>query len=229
MYNILICDDDKNIVDALEIYLKCDEYILYKAYNGEEALEIIKNENIHLVILDIMMPVMNGMVALSEIRAISNVPVILLTAKNLDTDKILGLNLGADDYITKPFNPIEIAARVNSQLRRYTKLGSSIQETHQFEAGDILLDDMKKMVQVAGETVSLTKTEYDILKFLISHPNQVFSVSEIYKNVWKEELIGSKRIVSVHIRHLREKIEIDPGNPRYIKVVFGQGYMFERN
>jgi len=229
MNNILICDDERDIVNALKIYLTNPNYKLFEAYNGYEALEIIKNEDIHLILLDIMMPKMDGMTALAKIRENSNVPIIMLTAKSEDSDKILGLNIGADDYITKPFNPLEVAARVNSQLRRYRKLGSDVKQTEVYSLGGIDLNDETKTVTVDGEPVSLTPKEYEILKLLISSPGKVYSPREIYKLVWKEAPVnGNDNTVAVHIRHLREKIEINPNEPRYIKVIFGQGYKMEK-
>lgn len=225
MNHILICDDEKDIVNALKIYLSNPNYKLFEASNGEEALEIVKQEEIHLVLLDIMMPVMDGVTALSKMREFTNVPIILLTAKSEDVDKILGLNLGADDYITKPFNPLEVVARVNSQLRRYTHLGAKVNEDDTFIIGGIELRDKSKIVTVDGEVVSLTPKEYDILKLFMANPEKVFSPKQLYAQVWKEEpLMGTENTVAVHIRHLREKIEINPTEPRYIKVVFGQGY-----
>ena len=207
---IVICDDDKDIVRALQIYLSNRNYELLCAYTGREALDFVKKGDVSLVLLDIMMPEMDGITALRAIREKSNVPVILITAKSEDADKVLGLDVGADDYITKPFNPIEVLARVRSQLRRYNKLGGS--------------EDSSKM---DGEEVSLTPTEYEILKFLMSHPKQVFSPRQIYSEVWKDTPIGSEGTVAVHIRHLREKLEIEPSDPRHFKVVWGQGYKFE--
>ena len=224
MYNILICDDEKDIVSALKIYLSDGNYTLFEAYNGEEALAIVEKEDIHLVLMDIMMPKMDGISAMVKIREISNVPVILLTAKSEDTDKVLGLNLGADDYITKPFLPVEVLARVRSQLRRYLTLGGGSMTPSSYVIGGIALDDKAKTVTVDGEEVLLTPTEYDILKLLMEHPGQVFSPKEIYSRVWKDIPDGSENTVAVHIRHLREKIEITPAEPRYLKVVWGQGY-----
>ena len=224
MANILICDDDRDIVSALAIYLSDPDYTLFRAYNGREAVEICAREEIHLVLLDIMMPVMDGITALAKIRETSNVPVILLTAKSEDTDKILGLNVGADDYITKPFNPLEVTARVRSQLRRFLKLGGGAVRPEAFAIGGIELNDRTKEVTVVGDPVSLTPKEYEILKLLMADPDRVFSPKEIYEQVWKEKPLGSENTVAVHIRHLREKIEIDPADPRYVKVIFGQGY-----
>ena len=228
MHNILICDDERDIVNALKIYLNNPEYKLFEAYNGLDAIDIVSREDIHLILLDIMMPKMDGITAMSKIRETCNAPIILLTAKSEDTDKILGLNVGADDYITKPFNPLEVAARVNSQLRRYTRLGSETIKQETYILGGIELDDTKKTVTVDDTLVALTPKEFDILKLLISTPGKVYSPKEIYTQVWKESpLPGNDNTVAVHIRHLREKIEINPNEPRYIKVIFGQGYKME--
>lgn len=228
MYNILICDDEKDIVSALKIYLADANYTLYEAYTGKEAISVMENNDIHLILLDIMMPEMDGISAMVKIREWSNVPIILLTAKSEDTDKILGLTVGADDYITKPFNPVEVSARVKSQLRRYMQLGGGSVKSHVCRIGGIELDDKAKNVTLDGEPVSLTPTEYDILKLLMEHPGQVFSPRELYKRIWKEVPYGSENTVAVHIRHLREKLEIDPAEPRYLKVVWGQGYKMEK-
>ena len=228
MYNILICDDERDIVNALKIYLADPNYTLFEAHTGAEALDILDREDIHLVLLDIMMPEMDGITALSKLRERSNVPVILLTAKSEDTDKILGLNVGADDYVTKPFNPVEVAARVRSQLRRYFQLGGGTVRPEVLTLGGIQMDDREKTVTLDGDPVSLTPTEYDILKLLLEHPGQVFSPREIYRRVWRDAPFGSENTVAVHIRHLREKIEIDPAEPRYLKVVWGQGYKLEK-
>lgn len=227
MYNILICDDEKDIVSALKIYLASDDYKLYEAYDGTEALEVIENNDIHLAILDIMMPRMDGIHVLSKIRKTCNIPVIFLTAKGEDTDKILGLNIGADDYVTKPFNPVELLARVKSQLRRYMELGAAPIKKNVLEIGDIILDDEAKEVSLMGEKVSLTPKEYGILKFLMQNHGKVFSPTDIYRGVWKENAYGAEGTVAVHIRHLREKLEINPEQPRYLKVVWGQGYKIE--
>lgn len=227
MYKIMICDDEKDIVRALDIYLKAEGYSTVLCYSGKEALEAMHKEEIHLVLMDIMMPEMDGISAMVEMRAFSNVPVILLTAKSEDTDKILGLNVGADDYITKPFNPVEVLARVKSQLRRYMMLGGTQNTQNALQLGGITLDNCEKSVTVDGEPVFLTPTEYEILHLLMQHPNQVFSPTEIYKEVWKDDPFGAESTVAVHIRHLREKLEIDPAAPRYIKVVWGQGYKIE--
>lgn len=227
MPNILICDDEKDIVNALKIYLSDPDYTLFEAYNGREALEILKNNEVHLILLDLMMPVMDGMTAMAKIRETSNVPIVVLTAKSEDSDKILGLNVGADDYITKPFNPLEVTARVRSQLRRYLKLGGGTEAPEEYRIGGIELNDRTKDVTLDGEKVSLTPKEFEILKLLISNPGRVFSPQEIYSSVWKENPYGTDNTVAVHIRHLREKLEIDPAEPRYIKVIFGQGYKME--
>lgn len=228
MPNILICDDEKDIVNALKIYLSNPDYILFEAFNGKEALDILQREEIHLVLLDLMMPVMDGVTAMAHIRNISNVPVIILTAKSEDSDKILGLNIGADDYITKPFNPLEVVARVRSQLRRYLKFGSAVMPDEILRIGGLELNDATKEVRVDGELAALTPKEFDILKLLMGNPGKVFSPKEIYTLVWKEKPFGTENTVAVHIRHLREKIEIDPADPRYIKVIFGQGYKIEK-
>ncbi len=228
MYNILVCDDEKDIVSALKIYLEPEGYRVLEAYNGQEALDILDREQVHLILLDIMMPKMDGISAVVKLREYSNVPVILLTAKSEDTDKVLGLNIGADDYITKPFNPLEVLARVRSQLRRYMQLGGSVSGEGAVTIGNISLDDSSKDVTVDGEAVNLTPTEYEILKLLMNNPGRVFSPREIYKLVWKDEPYGAETTVAVHIRHLREKVEINPAEPRYIKAVWGQGYKMER-
>lgn len=227
MYNILICDDEKDILNALNIYLSNADYNIFEANNGIEAISIVKSYDIHLVLMDIMMPEMDGITAMVKIREISNVPVILLTAKSQDIDIILGLNVGADDYITKPFNPVEVAARVRSQLRRYLKLGSGEISKDVFTIGAIELNTKTKEVKVDGDIKQVTPKEFEILKLLISNPNKVFSPKEIYQRVWNEVPLGNDNIVAVHIRHLREKIEINPAEPRYLKVVFGQGYKIE--
>lgn len=227
MPNILICDDERDIVNALKIYLSDPDYTIFEAYNGLEAVETVEREEIHLILMDIMMPQMDGITAMAKIRARSNIPVILLTAKSEDTDKILGLNVGADDYITKPFNPLEVSARVRSQLRRYLHLGGGAAQST-ITIGGIELDDSAKSVTVDGAPVSLTRTEYEILHLLMKSPGRVFSPKEIYQLVWKERPYGTDNTVAVHIRHLREKIEIDPAQPRYIRVVFGQGYLMEK-
>ncbi len=228
MYNILICDDEKDIVNALKIYLSDSQYHFFEAYNGKQALEIIENNEIHLVLLDIMMPVMDGIETLTELRRFSNIPVIFLTAKSEEVDMILGLNIGADDYITKPFRPMEVTARVKSHLRRFLQLGSGKTTPEVLRIGGVELNDKAKQVLVDGETISLTPTEYEILKLLMEHPGEVFSPKEIYRRIWKENPYGTENIVAVHIRHIREKIEIDATNPRYLKVIWGQGYKMEK-
>lgn len=227
MATVLIVDDEKDIVSALKIYLRPEGYDLLEAYTGLEALEIVKNRPVDLVLMDIMMPGMDGMQATSLLREISNIPVILLTAKSEDTDKIMGLNIGADDYITKPFNPAEVVARVRSQLRRYMRLGGQPVTPGKLVIGGIVLDDAAKSVTVDDVPISLTPMEFGILKLLMEQPGQVFSSEEIYRRVWKDTPLGSEGTVAVHIRHLREKIEINPSEPRYIKVVWGQGYKVE--
>ncbi len=227
MYCILVCDDEKDIVSALQIYLSSDGYEVVEAYNGQEALDAIKEKEIHLVLMDIMMPVMDGITAMVKIREVSNVPVILLTAKSEDIDKVLGLTVGADDYVTKPFNPVELQARVKSQLRRYMKLGGGVIKEDVLSIGGIEVDDKAKEVTLDGDVVSLTRTEYDVLKLLLKHKGQVFSPAQIYQNVWKDVAFGTENTVAVHIRHLREKLEYDPANPRYLKVVWGRGYKME--
>lgn len=229
MYNILVCDDEKDIVSALKIYLAAEGYQIYEAYNGEEALQILSEQEIHLVLMDIMMPKMDGISAMVQIRQQSNVPVILLTAKSEDTDKILGLNIGADDYVTKPFNPVELQARVKSQLRRYMQLGGGVKHQNRelLSVGGIELNDDKKEVTLDGERVALTRTEYDILKLLMENQGTVFSPAQIYTKVWKDNPYGTENTVAVHIRHLREKIEYNPAEPRYLKAVWGRGYKIE--
>ena len=228
MYNILICDDEKDIVNALKIYLNDSEYQFFEAYNGKQALEIIESNEIHLVLLDIMMPVMDGIETLTRLRQFSNIPVIFLTAKSEEVDMIMGLNMGADDYITKPFRPMEVTARVKSHLRRFLQLGAGEIKPEVLRIGGIELNDKTKQVLVDGENISLTPTEYEILKLLMEHPNEVFSPKEIYRRIWKENPFGTENIVAVHIRHIREKIEIDATNPRYLKVIWGQGYKMEK-
>ena len=229
MYNILVCDDDKEIVKAIEIYLKKQGYNVFKAYNGNECLDVLKNNNISLIILDIMMPEKDGMETLNEIREEYNLPVIMLSAKSEDQDKIEGLNLGADDYITKPFNPLELIARVNSGIRRYTSLGSKNEEESNliYRTGDLIINDETKKVTVDGKEIKLTPTEYNILKFLTKNKGIVYSIDKIYENVWDDEAYGADNIIAVHIRHIREKIEIDPKNPKYLKVIWGIGYKIE--
>ena len=228
MYKILICDDQPDIVNALKIYLAPEGYELFEAYTGEEALKLAKSNDLHLILLDIMMPGMDGITATSKIREFSNVPIILITAKSETEDKVIGLNVGADDYITKPFVPVEVLARVRSQLRRYARLGSRLeQQPGILTIGGITLDDCTKSVTVDGEPAALTPTEYSILHLLMSNPGRVYSTKALYEAVWQEAALGSEGAVAVHIRHLREKIEINPSEPRYLKVVWGQGYKME--
>jgi DNA-binding response OmpR family regulator len=227
MYNILICDDEKDIVSAIDIYLRTAGYNVYRAYNGLEAIEAVQQNEIHLILLDVMMPKMDGITAMAKIREISNVPIIMLTAKGEDTDKILGLEVGADDYVTKPFNPVELMARVKSQLRRYMQLGGGGVKSDRLVIGGIELDDVSKQVTLDGELLALTPTEYDILRLLMENRGKVFSTKEIYRAVWNEDPLGAEGSVAVHIRHLREKIEINPSDPRYIKVIWGRGYRME--
>ena len=229
MYNILVVDDDKEIVGAIEIYLKKEGYNILKAYNGEEALDIVASNEIHLIILDIMMPKKDGLETLEEIRKTKTIPVILLSAKSEDYDKIGGLNSGADDYITKPFNPLELIARVNSVLRRYVSFGSLKKEENGnvYKTGGLVVNDDTKKVTVDGKEVKLTATEFNILKFLLANKGKVYSIPQIYENVWNEEGFGAENIIAVHIRHIREKIEINPKEPRYLKVIWGAGYKIE--
>ena len=228
MYNILICDDQPDIVNALKIYLTPEGYHLFSASTGRQALDLVRREDIHLILLDIMMPEMDGITATAKIREFSNVPIILLTAKSETEDKVLGLNVGADDYITKPFVPVEVLARVRSQLRRYAQLGSRPdQQPGSQTIGGVTLDDRTKSVTVEGEQVALTPTEYSILHLLMANPGKVYSTKALYEAVWQEAALGSEGAVAVHIRHLREKIEINPSEPRYLKVVWGQGYKME--
>lgn len=223
MVRILVCDDERDIVSALKIYLEAEGYTVLTAYDAREALDLLAREDVQLAILDVMMPGLDGISALGRLRQFSNIPVLLLTAKSEDADKIIGLNAGADDYITKPFNPVELAARVRANLRRYTKLGGQMM-SDELTVNGLTMSLRSKEVTVWGESVVLTPTEYDILRFFMEHPGQVFSPREIYESVWKEKFVGGDGTVAVHIRHIREKIEIDPGEPRYIKAVWGQGY-----
>jgi len=227
MYNVLICDDQPDIVNALKIYLSAEGYGVLQAANGQQAVDAVATQDVHLVLMDIMMPVMDGIVATSRIRAFSNVPIILLTAKSETEDLVLGLNVGADDYITKPFVPVEVMARVRSALRRYAKLGSRTENADELVVGNISLNDTTKTVCVDGDPVTLTPIEYNILRFLMRSPGKVYSTKALYEAVWQEAAFGSEGAVAVHIRHLREKLEIDPSNPRYLKVVWGQGYKME--
>ena len=230
MYNILVCDDDKEIVQAIEIYLAKEGYNVLKAYDGEQALKVMNKNTIHLVILDIMMPNKDGIETLDEIRKTSSIPVIMLSAKSEDEDKIKGLNLGADDYVTKPFNPLELIARVNSGIRRYTKLGAMEEEAAQniYKTGELIIDDNLKKVTVDEKEVKLTPTEYNILKFLTKNKGIVYSIEQIYQNVWEDEAYAAENIIAVHIRHIREKIEINPKEPKYLKVIWGIGYKIEK-
>ncbi len=229
MFNILVCDDDKEIVDAIEIYLNQDGYHILKAYDGEQAIEIMKKEEVHLLIMDIMMPKLDGIRATLKIRESSSIPIIMLSAKSEDTDKILGLNIGADDYITKPFNPLELAARVKSNLRRYTSLGSmNVDNKSLYQVGGLVINDDTKQVTVDDEPVKLTPIEYNILLLLVKNQGRVFSIDQIYENIWNEDAIGADNTVAVHIRHIREKIEINPKEPRYLKVVWGVGYKVDK-
>ena len=229
MFNILVCDDDKEIVDAIEIYLNQDGYHILKAYDGEQAIEIMKKEEVHLLIMDIMMPKLDGIRATLKIRESSSIPIIMLSAKSEDTDKILGLNIGADDYITKPFNPLELAARVKSNLRRYTSLGSmNVDNKSLYQVGGLVINDDTKQVTVDDEPVKLTPIEYNILLLLVKNQGRVFSIDQIYENIWNEDAIGADNTVAVHIRHIREKIESNPKEPRYLKVVWGVGYKVDK-
>jgi len=227
---ILVCDDDRDIVNAIEIYLKAEDYTVICAYNGLEVLEILKEDDeIKLIIIDVMMPKMDGITATMKIRENRNIPVIILSAKSEDTDKVLGLNIGADDYITKPFNPIELIARVRSQIRRYTKLGTHVEKQGIITIGGLVLDDEKKEVCVDGDIVKITPIEYKILKLLMENSGRIFSIDEIYEKVWNEPSFSADNTVSVHIRRIREKIEINPKEPKYLKVVWGIGYKIEKN
>ena len=227
MYNILVVDDDKEIVKAIEIYLGKENYQIYKAYDGEQALKQIKNNEIHLVILDVMMPHKDGLETLEEIRKDKNIPVIILSAKSEDIDKINGLNIGADDYVTKPFNPVELIARVNALIRRYTKLGAIEEKQGVIKNGELAIDDELKKITVDGRNIRLTPTEYNILKFLTQNKGKVFSIEQIYSNVWDGECYAADNVIAVHIRHIREKIEINPKEPKYLKVIWGVGYKVE--
>jgi len=226
--NILVCDDDKEIVEAINIYLINEGYKVYKAFNGLEALKVLEEETIHLVIMDIMMPQMDGMRATMKLREEFNIPVIMLSAKSEDTDKIMGLNMGADDYMTKPFNPLELIARVKSQLRRYTTLGSLENKNNVYKSGGLAIDDESKRVTVDGEEIKLTPVQYKILKLLTANAGRVFSIEQIYENVWNETAFNAENTVAVHIRKIREKIEINPKEPKYLKVVWGIGYKVEK-
>ena len=227
MYTVLICDDERDIRSALRIYLTAEGYDVLEAANGAEALEMLERHQVHLVLMDIMMPGMDGMTATAKLRERSNVPVILITAKSEDNDKILGLTVGADDYVTKPFNPLEVLARVRAQLRRYARLGGMSAKSSDLSCGGVVMDDDAKQVTLNGEEIALTPTEYDILRLLLQNPGKVFSSREIYSQVWKDDPLSAEGTVPVHIRHLREKLEIDPANPRLLKVVWGKGYKLE--
>ena len=230
MYNILVCDDDKEIVEAIDIYLTQEGYNILKAYDGMEALEVLEREKVHLLILDVMMPRLDGIRATLKIREKNSIPIIILSAKSEDADKILGLNVGADDYVTKPFSPLELVARVKAQLRRYTELGGTAKEEayHVYEVGGLKINDDLKEVTVDGEGVKLTPIEYNILLLLMKNQGRVFSINQIYESIWNEEAIGADNTVAVHIRHIREKIEINPKEPRYLKVVWGVGYKIDK-
>ncbi|MCQ4635788.1 response regulator transcription factor [Anaerovorax odorimutans] len=226
--NILVCDDDKEIVNAIEIYLRNEGYDVFKAYDGMEALKVVEKEEIHLILMDIMMPKLDGMRTTMKIREEKNIPIIMLSAKSEDYDKITGLNVGADDYITKPFNPLELIARVKSQLRRYVNLGSLEKKTGIFKTGGLVIDDEQKTVELDGKNVAVTPIEYGILKLLTEHAGRVFSMEQIYEAVWNEPAYNPENTVAVHIRRIREKIEINPKNPKYLKVVWGIGYKIEK-
>ena len=228
MNNILVCDDDTSIVDSIEIYLQQEGYQVFKAYDGVQALEVLKKEDIQLVIIDVMMPRLDGIRAILKIREESNMPIIVLSAKTADSDKILGLNVGADDYVSKPFNPLELVARVNSQMRRYTKLVNATESSKVFQTGGLAINDDLKEVTVDGQNVRLTPIEYNILLLLVKNQGKVFSINQIYESIWNEEAIGADNTVAVHIRHIREKIEINPKDPQYLKVVWGVGYKIEK-
>lgn len=229
MYNILVCDDDREIVEAIEIYLTKEGYNVMKAYDGMEAMDLLKKEDVQLLLIDVMMPKLDGLRATLKIREYSSIPIIILSAKSEDSDKIIGLDVGADDYITKPFNPLELTARVKSQLRRYTKLGTMAKpKENVYVVGGLEVDDESKVVTVDGEPVKLTPYEYNILLLLVKNPGRVFTINQIYENVWNEEAIAADNTVAVHIRHIREKIEINPKEPRYLKVVWGIGYKIEK-
>lgn len=230
MFKILVCDDDKEIVEAIEIYLTQEGYEVLKAYDGEEAIQTLKKEHVDLLIMDVMMPRLDGIRATLKIREENSLPIIILSAKSEDADKILGLNIGADDYVTKPFNPLELVARAKSQLRRDTQLGSTVQDEKKevYEVGGLSINDELKEVTVDGESVRLTPIEYNILLLLVKNQGKVFSIDQIYENIWNEEAIGADNTVAVHIRHIREKIEINPKEPRYLKVVWGVGYKIEK-
>lgn len=230
MNNILVCDDDKEIVEAIDIYLRQEGYNIFKAYDGEQALDILAKEDIQLLVIDIMMPKLDGIHATLKIRETSSIPIIILSAKSEDTDKILGLNIGADDYVTKPFNPLELVARVKSNMRRYTSLGSmaTLENSQIYQVGGLVMNDDTKEVTVDGEAVKLTPIEYNILLLLVKNQGRVYSINQIYENIWNEDAIGADNTVAVHIRHIREKIEINPKEPKYLKVVWGVGYKVDK-
>ncbi len=230
MKNILVCDDDREIVDAIEIYLQQEGYHIFKAYDGEQAIQMLGEQEIHLLIIDVMMPKLDGIRATLKIREESSIPIIILSAKSEDADKILGLNIGADDYVTKPFNPLELVARVKSQLRRYTELGNVVESnSHIYQVGGLIINDDLKEVVVDDVAVKLTPIEYNILLLLVKNQGKVFSINQIYESIWNEDAIGADNTVAVHIRHIREKIEINPKEPRYLKVVWGVGYKVEKS
>jgi DNA-binding response OmpR family regulator len=230
MFQILVCDDDKEIVEAIEIYLSQEGYQILKAYDGMEAIKILEKEDVNLLIIDVMMPKLDGIRATLKIRENNSIPIIILSAKSEDADKILGLNIGADDYLTKPFNPLELVARVKSQLRRYTQLGAKVAEPAKevYTSGGLSINDELKEVTVDGEPVKLTPIEYNILLLMMKNQGRVFSINQIYESIWNEDAIGADNTVAVHIRHIREKIEINPKEPRYLKVVWGVGYKIEK-
>lgn len=231
MKTIMVCDDDRSIVESLEIYLQQEGYNVIKAYDGVQALNLLKQNEVHLIIMDVMMPKLDGIRATLRIREESNIPIIILSAKTEDADKILGLNVGADDYVSKPFNPLELVARVNSQIRRFTKLGNvtAEEQQHIYSAGGLMINDDLKEVTVDDNPVKLTPIEYNILLLLVKNQGKVFSINQIYESIWNEEAIGADNTVAVHIRHIREKIEINPKEPRYLKVVWGVGYKIEKD
>ena len=229
MENILVCDDDREIVDAIEIYLEQEGFHVYKAYDGEEGLSVLRKNQIHLAIVDIMMPKLDGIHLVKELRGFSTIPVIFLSAKSEDSDKILGLNIGADDYVTKPFNPLELVARVKSNVRRYTTLGKIVEKDNVYTSGGLVVDDNAKTVSVYGESIRLTPIEYKILAFLAKNKGKVYSIDQIYENIWGDISVRTDNTIAVHIRHIREKIEVDPREPKFLKVVWGVGYKIEED
>ncbi|MBR1642402.1 MAG: response regulator transcription factor [Butyrivibrio sp.] len=229
MENILVCDDDREIVDAIEIYLEQEGFHVYKAYDGEEGLSVLRKNQIHLAIVDIMMPKLDGIHLVKELRNFSTIPVIFLSAKSEDSDKILGLNIGADDYVTKPFNPLELVARVKSNVRRYTTLGKIVEKDNVYTSGGLVVDDNAKTVTVYGESIRLTPIEYKILAFLARNKGKVYSIDQIYENIWGDISVRTDNTIAVHIRHIREKIEVDPREPKFLKVVWGVGYKIEED